>query len=426
MSTSRTLSGTAALALAGLLASPSSALAFNSDNHHALTSAAFRGLADPNTVDKLRGVSLKGDEEAWEVSGAHFDNCAWNEGSLWIRNYRTAAVSAAIIYDLNPTPDNRDSVFDNFGFVLHATEDFYAHSNWVETHNWGELADLDGSKPANWISGTFPDDEPKRCAEPSQAHAQLNKDDAGRDGFEEAYADAILAVQDQLDRFVAELRSAAPSRADAILAELGLRKQRRVITEALAWPTGKVYFFQENQYSRYDLIIDHVDPGYSLATVDYWPGLDAFGGYVHGAFVAPNRTDAYFFNNGRYVRYDIAADEVAAGYPRNISPDWQGLWSTGVDAAVLWPNGKVYFFRGGQYDRYDLGNNQVDAGYPKSIAGMWHGLEPFSRGIDAVFVRPDGQKAYFFRGDYYIRYDIAADRADPGYPLRIEDYWHGL
>jgi hypothetical protein len=37
-------------------------------------------------------------------------------------------------------------------------------------------------------------------------------------------------------------------------------------------------------------------------------------------------------------------------------------------------------------------------------------------------------KAYFFLGDgRYIRYDIAADRADPGYPKKIDGAnWPGL
>jgi len=42
-------------------------------------------------------------------------------------------------------------------------------------------------------------------------------------------------------------------RADAILARLGLREQAQVISEALAWPMGKVYFFQGTSYSKYDL-----------------------------------------------------------------------------------------------------------------------------------------------------------------------------
>jgi len=31
----------------------------------------------------------------------------------------------------------------------------------------------------------------------------------------------------------------------------------------------------------------------------------------------------------------------------------------------------------------------------------------------------DNDKAYFFKGDEYIRYDIAADQADEGYPQSI-------
>ena len=330
-----------AIALAALLASPALALAFTGDNHKDLTAAAFRVLADPQTVEELRAVSIIGDSTAyeplapgmpWFLSAAHFDNCAWSEGSTWIKDHRRAAVS-------------------------------------------------------------------------------------------EAYADAILAVQDQLDRFVAELRAGAPMRADAILARLGLRPQARVISEALAWPTGKIYFFQGSAYSRYDLGLDHVDPDYPRDTASNWPGL---GGVVDAALVAPGGAKAYFFRGASYSRYDVAADHVDSGFPLDIGTYWHGLWGSGLDAAVLWPNGKIYFFRGTSYVRYDFEDDQVDTGYPLPIAGQWRGLEPFSSGIDAVFVTPNGQKAYFFRGDHYIRYDVALDRADPGYPLRIEDHWHGM
>jgi hypothetical protein len=433
MSTSASLART--LALTALLASPTSALAFSTANHQDLTSAAFRVHADPGTVAELRAASLIGDSQVyeplagdipWNLSGAHFDNCAWSEGSAWIKNHRTAAVAAAITYDTCPSAEHRAAVFGHLGFVLHATEDFYSHSNWVETHAWGVLANLDGPQPAGWFSGTFPDNLPQSCPAGSQTHAQLNKDDSSHSGFDEAYADAILAVQDQLDRFIAELRATAPMRADAILASLGIRNQAQVVSEALAWPSGKVYFFQGTSYSRYDLTADHVDSGFPRDTAANWPGLDDLGGVVDAAVMAPNGAKAYFFRGTRYARYDVAADEVDAGYPVDIAPFWHGLWGSNLDAAVLWPTGKLYFFRGSQYARYDFEDDQVDAGYPLSIAGMWRGLEPFADGIDAAFVTPNGKKAYFFRGDYYIRFDIATDRADPGYPLRIEDHWHGL
>jgi hypothetical protein len=429
------------IALTALLASPTSALAFSGTNHKELTAAAFRVLADPGTVAELREASLIGDTNAdvpqapgnpWLLSAAHFDNCAWSEGSTWIQGHRTAAVAAAIAYDADPTAARRADVFAHLGFVLHATEDFYAHSYWVENHEWGVLADLDGPQPAGWYSGRWDGNEPKLCPAGTPHHNDMSKDRLGSspsstpENFDEAYADAILAVQDQLDRFITELRFTAPCEADAILERLGLRKQPQVISEALTWPSGKVYFFQGTSYSRYDLGADRVDSGYPRTTAANWPGLGAFGGAVDAAVMSPSGAKAYFFRGTRYARYDVAADRVDAGYPVETAPSWHGLWGTDLDAAVQWPNGKLYFFQGPEYMRYDFEDDQVDAGYPLPIAGMWHGLEPFSDGIDAAFVTPNGQKAYFFRGDYYIRYDVALDRADPGYPLRIEDYWHGL
>jgi hypothetical protein len=36
-------------------------------------------------------------------------------------------------------------------------------------------------------------------------------------------------------------------------------------------------------------------------------------------------------------------------------------------------------------------------------------------------------KAYFFKGSQYIRYDIKADKADPGYPKTVDNNtWPGI
>ncbi len=32
-------------------------------------------------------------------------------------------------------------------------------------------------------------------------------------------------------------------------------------------------------------------------------------------------------------------------------------------------------------------------------------------------------KAGFFKGDEYIRYDVATDQTDPGYPAKIDQGW---
>src|SRR5206468_1502643 len=83
----------------------------------------------------------------------------------------------------------------------------------VETHALGQLANLEGEVPAGWISGTFPDDTPKDCPVGTPSHGDLNKDEAWRPNFAEAYADAILAVQAQLAVFASELCTANPGRA---------------------------------------------------------------------------------------------------------------------------------------------------------------------------------------------------------------------
>jgi hypothetical protein len=94
-----------------------------------------------------------------------------------------------------------------------------------------------------------------------------------------------------------------------------------------------------------------------------------------------------------------------------------------VTAGLVWTNGKAYLFEGDEYVRYDLLADKADPGYPLPIAGNWPGL--WGDGITASIPWGNG-KVYFFRGSQYMRYDIAADRVDPGYPLPILGNWPGL
>ena len=150
------------------------------------------------------------------------------------------------------------------------------------------------------------------------------------------------------------------------------------------------------------------------------------------AVVWPNGK-AYFFRGNKYIRYDIKADKTDDNYPKLINQNWPGLWPNdlgcGLDAAVVWPNDKAYFFKGNSYIRYDIDDDKADAGYPTYISSYWSGL--WSEGIDAALVWNNG-KAYFFKGPEYMRYDIAADKADAGYPQPIngkvngKELWPGL
>ncbi|MGH3983440.1 MAG: hemopexin repeat-containing protein [Pseudonocardiaceae bacterium] len=86
----------------------------------------------------------------------------------------------------------------------------------------------------------------------------------------------------------------------------------------------------------------------------------------------------YFFRGDRYVRFDVATGKVDEGYPLPIAGNWKGFseagFSDGVDAAVNWGNGKVYFFRGDRYVRFTVAAAKVDDGYPLPIAGNWKGF----------------------------------------------------
>jgi GH24 family phage-related lysozyme (muramidase) len=91
--------------------------------------------------------------------------------------------------------------------------------------------------------------------------------------------------------------------------------------------------------------------------------------------------------------------------------------------ALGWDESKAYFFKGDKYARYDIAADRADEGYPQPISSGWAGV--FESDLDAAVVWPNG-KAYLFKGDKYIRYDVDADQADEGYPQPISSGWAGV
>jgi len=128
----------------------------------------------------------------------------------------------------------------------------------------------------------------------------------------------------------------------------------------------------------------------------------------------------YFLGGAQYLRYDLAEDRFDEGYPRPLDaqnwPNWPRSWTSRVRAGVNWDNGKAYFFRGDQYLRYDMWGDRVDEGYPKPISGNWPGFpETWFSGVDAAVNWGNG-KIYLFKGGEYLRYDVGEDKVDKGYP----------
>ena len=200
------------------------------------------------------------------------------------------------------------------------------------------------------------------------------------------------------------------------------------------------YFFRGNKYVRFNLRKDCAASGYpKLINDSTWPGLEFPGtglGNLDAAVFGTNGK-VYFFKGNKYIRYDISSDCADAGYPKTINDDtWEGLkFSDGsrrVDAAFYTGAGKIYFFRGNEYIRFDIGDDEADFDDPRNITfetkGTWPGLRFSSTPttIDAAFFSGTmSRKAYFFKGNQYIRYDLGDDCADEDYPRPITSSANG-
>lgn len=208
-----------------------------------------------------------------------------------------------------------------------------------------------------------------------------------------------------------------------------LKPTRRAAVSA---PNGRVYFFSGPQYWRVDPATGQVEAGYPKAITAGWPGVFADG--VDAALEGANGK-IYFFRDAQYVRFDWTAGAVDAGYPKPILGFWPGLerfagGAANLDAAVNWGNGKAYFFKGDEYVRYDLGTDVADLGYPRRIShATWNDLGVWSCGIEAAVGWPsDADRAYFFKHGEYVRFKKSADAPyDAIYPRRTDaTTWPGL
>ncbi len=205
---------------------------------------------------------------------------------------------------------------------------------------------------------------------------------------------------------------------------------------AILWPAcdatdnskNKVYIFKGDQYIRYDFVSTYADPGYPKKIGDVWGGMGDFASGFDAGFVNPTTMKAYFFKDDQYLRRDVKAGQTDSGYPRKISASWPGVASLGkLDTAFLRPGtNDVYFFKGDQYLKYNLATSKPYDGYPKKISDKWGGMTGnFGSNLNAAVTSPtDPNKVYFFKGTEYVRYDLSTSKVDPGYPQAISNNWH--
>jgi hypothetical protein len=194
------------------------------------------------------------------------------------------------------------------------------------------------------------------------------------------------------------------------------------------------YFFRFNRYLRYNYVDDLPDVGFPRSVTESWQGVPMDFVYPRGLDAAVNGQGnfagkLYLFSGDRYLSYDWANERVDDTYPRPILGQWGGFPSNfcfNLDCAVTGRGryvGKAYFFKGDQYIRYNWTANEVDLS--RTIAGSWLGLPPdFTTDLQAAMNgrgKYEG-KLYFFKGNRYVRYDWDEERIDLG-PLPIEYFW---
>jgi hypothetical protein len=211
--------------------SPAFAPAFNLPYHEAITRAANDGLLGADQLNLVVLANKSVDLDQFN-SCLHFDNCAFACGIDQITQQWAS---------IDSQPDRFGvTALWAFGRLLHTTQDFYAHSTWVEVHTgqdplpvWDQQA---GSLPPGLVSGTFLLDFPKLCASGTPSHAELNKDgpdspegektvgsgpNQGKTLFQLAMATATAASKVQFDRLrrgtpADEIQRARPGMATTI------------------------------------------------------------------------------------------------------------------------------------------------------------------------------------------------------------------
>jgi hypothetical protein len=189
---------------------------------------------------------------------------------------------------------------------------------------------------------------------------------------------------------------------------------------AVRWQDAKAYFYKGHRVSVFSAKPEssNVSDPKPIDIEDLWTGgIDAAMLWGNGK--------AYVFMGDQYFQYDVKTNKVDKGFPKPIKAghwDLPDKWTDGIDAAVPWRNDKdytVYFFKGDQYIQYNVAAQKSDA--PKPIKDGFPGVV-WKDGIDTA-IQWDDEDAYFFKDDQYIKYKVKDKKAYPGYPKPIKGNW---
>ena len=97
-------------------------------NHEEITGIALSFLR-PEILTALQVANVATDAEFFFVNANHFDDCNFSGGSAVVTTSQAEAVAQL---DPSAAPEADLLAIRAFGRSLHALQDFYAHTNWIE------------------------------------------------------------------------------------------------------------------------------------------------------------------------------------------------------------------------------------------------------------------------------------------------------
>jgi hypothetical protein len=98
-------------------------------NHEDITGLGLAFLR-PEIVIALKAANVATDAEFFAVNANHFDDCNFSGGSAVIQKSQAEAVAQLNPSNISPEADLL--AIRAFARSLHAVQDFYAHTNWIE------------------------------------------------------------------------------------------------------------------------------------------------------------------------------------------------------------------------------------------------------------------------------------------------------
>ncbi|XP_006879932.1 PREDICTED: matrix metalloproteinase-21 [Elephantulus edwardii] len=196
-----------------------------------------------------------------------------------------------------------------------------------------------------------------------------------------------------------------------------VRKERNRYGEVLV--RFSTYFFRSSWYWLYENRNNRTRYGDPIRILAGWRGIppqhiDAF---VH--IWTWRRDERYFFQGNQYWRYDSdkdqahTEDEQGNRYPKLISEGFPGIPSP-LDTAFYDRRKQViYFFKGSLVFAFDVNRNQVLSFYPKQMTEVFPATVPRNHpfhSLDAAYYSYTHNSVFFLKGNAYWKVVNDRDR----------------